>query len=45
MYFLREKKLLEERMRAKEDEIRRREQEVKRKEIEFEQRLQNSMAQ
>ncbi|XP_041357346.1 oral-facial-digital syndrome 1 protein-like isoform X2 [Gigantopelta aegis] len=41
----REKKLLEERMRAKEDEIRRREQEVKRKEIEFEQRLQNGMAQ
>lgn len=39
----REKKLQEERLKAKESEIRRREQEVKRVEVEFDQKLQNQM--
>ena len=41
----REKQLTEERNKAKEDELRRREMEIRNKEMQFEQRLQNEMAQ
>ncbi|KAL8607286.1 hypothetical protein ACOMHN_047617 [Nucella lapillus] len=41
----REKQLTEDRNRAKEDELRRREMELRNKEIQFDQRLQNEMAQ
>ncbi|XP_076468421.1 centriole and centriolar satellite protein OFD1-like isoform X3 [Babylonia areolata] len=41
----REKQLTEDRNKAKEDELRRREVELRNKEIQFEQRLQNEMAQ
>ncbi|KAK7097785.1 centriole and centriolar satellite protein ofd1-like [Littorina saxatilis] len=41
----REKQLTEDRSRAKEDELRRREMEIRNKEIQFDQRLQNEMAQ